>query len=216
MFFPAPLFALPRNFQGEGPSNLTDGAPFDSALVKRARQGDAEAFGRLVEATLGRTWALAWRLLGSQDGAEDLVQETYVKAFRSIGKFRAEAGFTSWLYRIEFNCYLDGKKKAAIERRVDLDGDASGSGAAPLDPRDGAMGILERLESKENAELLRRALEALEPSQREILCLRTFEDLSYEELAAALDVPVGTVGTWLYRAREAFREAYLRLAEVKK
>lgn len=195
---------------------MKDKPDLDLDCVEQARRGDPEAFGRIVKATLNRIWALAWRLSGRREEAADLVQETYVRAFKAIHAFRGEAGICTWLYRIEVNCHFDSRKRAARGRAAGCAADGFTPEAEPPDPPDNAAGPPQQLQDKEDAELLRRALETLDARQREILCLRTLEGLSYEEIAGVLGVPAGTVGTWLYRARADLLKAYLRLTGAKR
>jgi RNA polymerase sigma-70 factor (ECF subfamily) len=183
-------------------------------LVLEAQNGDRAAFEALMDATMGKSWALAWRLTGNLAEAEDLVQETYIRAWTNIGKFKGESGFATWLYRIENNCCLDDKRREKKRREVPLDPAPAGDKPGPQ-PADPAPGAPENLENAERASSLRKALDSLEPDYRRVLVLRELESLSYEEISAALEIPVGTVAAWLFRARSAFREAYLQFSGEK-
>ncbi len=189
---------------------MTEAGFTEEELVLKSQNGDREAFEALMETTLAKTWAIAWRLTGNQTKAEDLVQETYIKAWIAIPKFRGQAGFASWLYRIEFNCDMDRIREESKRREVSLDGD-SGDDSKPLmqiaDPKPGAPA---QLEAAEKICTIQRVLEALDPVYKQILVLRELEGFSYEEIGTLLTIPQGTVAAWLFRARVAFREAYFK------
>ena len=188
-----------------------NGSKEESDLVLRSQSGDKAAFEALMAATLERSWALAWRLTGNQTDAEDLVQATYMKAWGNIAKFRKQAGFATWLYRVQFNCHCDNKRKLAKRKEVSLDAPAGGSDApAPqlADPKPGAQA---QLETSERISFIRKTLDTLDPVYRQVLVLRDLEGLSYEAIGNLLDVPVGTVAAWLFRARDSFRKTYLQL-----
>jgi len=179
-------------------------------LVRRSQQGDRDAFQALVEAAMGRSWALAWRLTGNRADAEDLVQETYMKAWSNISKFSGRSAFATWLYRIQFNCHCDGKRRQAGRKETPLDAPRAEDKPA-FQPADPTPQPAARLEKAERLSCIRKTLDSLEPAYRQVLVLRHLEELSYEDIGRLMDIPVGTVAAWLFRARELFRAAYLRL-----
>lgn len=179
----------------------------DEALAERVRvSGDAAAFGLLVSRYRARLVALARRMLadskssGSEE-AEDVAQETFLAAYDKRGTFRRGEPFRPWLYRIAVNRCLD-RLRAASRRplraeRIDLD---TFSAQADSDP-------LEALLTGEGEARLARAVAALPPKLRAVFLLRHLDDLSYEEIATAAGVPLGTVKTYLFRARALLRDA---------
>ena len=168
--------------------------------VERARQGDQAAFEDLVRATYADTYTLAYRLTGHEEDARDVVQESYLRAYRGLKRFRGDAQFTTWLYRITANCASThlGKKN---RRRTDaLTDDMQ---VADVDPeRDPA--------SRADATLLRDRLEDaladLPPKLRAVVVLRDVYDLSHESIAAELGISESAAKVRLHRARKKLRE----------
>ncbi len=171
----------------------------DASLVARAREGDPEAFGLLVERYMRRAYAHALAIVGSRDDALDLSQQAFARAFRARRRLDVERPFYAWvaqiLRRLCFNFLRDRQTHArALERAREwiaaemADRDAAGDPAAAL----------ERAQAKRR---LARAIEALPAREREVLVLREFEGLSYRELADLIGIPVGTVMSRLYSAR---------------
>lgn len=161
--------------------------------IERARQGDEGAWQALVGAHQGAAFRLAYLLLGSADDAEDVAQEAFVRAFRSLDRFDADRPFRPWLLRIAANLAHNrrrsmGRYLAAVERLFRAE---SQPGAA----RDG-----HRLEQQEEARLLWQAVGRLKPSDREVIYLRYFLDLPVDETASAIGVAPGTVKSRLHRA----------------
>lgn len=156
-----------------------------------------------------RIFALAVRLCGNRTDGEDLAQETFLQAHRRRGQFRGEADVGSWVYRICVNLW---KNRVRYEKRRffwqhrplevrDADGDVR-----PMEIPDPADRTDAPAEAAERHALVRRAIDALEPHERAVLVLRDMEDRSYEEIAALLELPLGTVKSRIARAREALKE----------
>ncbi|MBU2573578.1 MAG: RNA polymerase sigma factor [Elusimicrobia bacterium] len=183
----------------------------EEELVLKSQKGDRAAFEALMETTLARTWSLAWRLSGNLTDAEDLVQETYMKAWSNIGKFRGQSGFATWLYRIQLNLYHDTQRIKSRRREVSLDAKIGDDDAPAPQPADPGPDAPRQLETAEELSAVRKTLDSLDPVYRRVLVLRHLEELSYEAIGRLLDVPVGTVAAWLFRARDAFRKAYTQL-----
>jgi RNA polymerase sigma-70 factor (ECF subfamily) len=161
----------------------------DDRLVRRAQRGDSGAFATLVDAHRHRLYTLAVRELGSSADAEDAVQETLIRAWRALPRFRAEASFSTWLYRICLNAVHDQRARAARGSGVPLD-----DLAEPADPRDS---ILEAELSGE----LQLALAALDETYRTAVVLYDVLGRSYAEISAVLGVPEGTVKSRIFRGR---------------
>lgn len=170
----------------------------DRELVERARAGERAAFDLLVERYQRRLLRLVLRLLRDQAEAEDVVQETFLRAYRALPRFRGEAAFFTWLYRIAVN----GARNAIARRRLrsGAHGMAPVQVPAPL-PEIGTPESM--LLSKQVMRAIDAALEALPLELRTAIVLREIEGLSYEEIAQIMECPLGTVRSRIFRAREA-------------
>jgi RNA polymerase sigma-70 factor (ECF subfamily) len=180
----------------------------EAALALSASRGDHQAFARLVDAHKRVVYGLCLRLLGDGEEARDAAQETFVRAFTALHAFDPAQPFAPWVLRIARNHCLDQLRRRTPERQhlpldgADADGEPRREYADPEAPR--ADEALERAETR-NA--LQVAVAALPPNYREVVHLFHVEHLSYKEIAAAMDVPIGTVMTWLHRARGSLRQA---------
>lgn len=168
----------------------------DLDLARRLARGEREALREAYELHGARVWRLCRRLLGRASEAEDATQEVFLKLFERAASFDGRARFSTWLHRLTVNLCLHRLEKERLRRVDELrpgDGD-------PCDPAPEPGRALERDEAGvELAGLLAR----LSPEHRAVLVLRELEELSYQEIAASLAVPVGTVMSRLARAREA-------------
>ncbi|HET6205113.1 MAG TPA: sigma-70 family RNA polymerase sigma factor [Planctomycetota bacterium] len=177
-------------------------------LIRQARNGSQGAFRELVARHQDRIFRLAHRFTKDVQEAEDIAQETFFKAFRRLHTFRFSSSFYTWLYRIGLNTANDCLEKRA-RRPVSLSEDpevhARPSGAGG---EEGPVRAALRLELRE---VTRRVLESLPEKHRSILVLREYEGLGYDEIAAVLDCPLGTVESRLFRARGRFRVALVAL-----
>lgn len=169
--------------------------------LSQARRGDAEAFGQLVERVSPALLSLAWRVLGNRDDAWDALQAGLLSAWRGIRGYRAEAGFYAWLRAIVMNEAIRVAKKRRSDegRRAGPAGPDAARTPEKLDPLNLTLKSLE-------SETLWRALRELPLHYRAVFWLREWEGLSYEEIAAALHVPVGTVRSRLAKARRSLKE----------
>jgi RNA polymerase sigma-70 factor (ECF subfamily) len=166
----------------------------DEELMSAVADGDPEAFGELVLRRRGFVWAVAFRFTGDPVEAEDIVQETFLKVWEAGPRYRAIARFSTYLHRIATRICIDrGRKKRPVSLRE-----------LP-DPVDRSPGPAERLERKEADLRVRRALDALPPRQRIAVILKYYEDLSYADIADAMDVSHKAVERLLARAGKALR-----------
>lgn len=179
----------------------------DQELVRRWRSGESAAFATLVERHQGRVFRLLHRMLGSREEAEDAAQETFLNLHRHGHRFRGEARFSTFVYRVASNVALNRRRTLgrshARERglaRLQEVGDALPS--APADPEAALAGAQERRR-------LEAALLEIPPRLRLPLVLYDVEGLPYPEIARLLDVPDGTVKSRIHRARELLREHFL-------
>ena len=181
-------------------------------LVRAARAGDREAFGRLVELHQRAVTRLAYRILGERDDADGAAQDAFVKAWRSLGRFREECPFDAWLSRIVVNQCRDRLKRArrrVMETPLDLDVAApSGGGANQLDdPVDFAADPEARCVGREIGRKIAEQVGTLPDMQRDVFALRYYEDRPLAEIAALFRVSIGTVKIHLFRATRRIRKA---------
>ncbi len=181
----------------------------DPILVQRAVAGDQRAYELLVIKYQRRIERLIGRMVRDTDLVEDIAQETFIRAFRALPRFRGEAQFYTWLYRIAVNT----ARKALVDLRRDpLVTEAALHGAESDDaPTIGSELTSEEtpeseLAAKEIASAVNQAMEALPEELRQAVTLREIEGLSYEEIAGTMHCPIGTVRSRIFRAREAISE----------
>ncbi len=173
-------------------------AGHDSDLEDRLRRGDPRAFEELVIAYQHRVFGVALRMLRNRGEAEEIAQEVFLRVHRAVGDFRGEAKLSTWLYAITSRLCLN--RLASGERRMAREGEESLERLrADADPAAHA-------ERGELEAALQRAITELPEERRVVVVLRDFEGLSYEEIAAALDLPLGTVRSRLHRARTDLKE----------
>jgi RNA polymerase sigma-70 factor (ECF subfamily) len=169
--------------------------------VKLAQAGSEEAFADLVRAYQGKVFSLALGFVRNREAADDLAQEVFLKAYLALPKFRSEAEFGTWLYRIAVNHFKDHLRRRGRIREVSLE-DVRELPEAGTDE----TGAREReRETEERRRLVHRALDGLPEKYRLILTLRDVQGLPYEEIAAVLKLSPGTVDSRLHRARRLLR-----------
>ncbi|HXK09034.1 MAG TPA: sigma-70 family RNA polymerase sigma factor [Vicinamibacteria bacterium] len=167
----------------------------DEELVEACQAGEASAFDGLVARWEDRIRGAAFRFLGSEEEARDVAQEAFLKAYRSLAGFKREARFSSWLYQIATNLCRDRLRRRKTRATVSLD-EMEETGSVMVETGPGAQ---DRLLQMDLARTVRRAIESLPDEQREVVILKEYQDLTFLEIAQALDVPVSTVKTRLYR-----------------
>jgi RNA polymerase sigma-70 factor (ECF subfamily) len=171
-------------------------SPSDEELVAAFQAGDIAAFDTLVGRWDRKIRGVIFRLVGSHEEARDVSQETFLKAYRALGTFKKEARFSSWLYQIAVNATRDRLRRR--RRRIDLsleDVDESAESAL----RDASPSAFELMESGDLSRLVAAAMATLPDEQREVVILKEYQGLTFPEIADALDVPLSTVKTRLYR-----------------
>ena len=156
----------------------------DHLLIQRFLAGEEVAFEQLVERYYQRIDRLAQQVVRHPMVAEDITQEVFLRAYRALARFRGEASFYSWLYRITINLCLNYLRRQA--HQIDMDQDAEASALPAADPS-----VV--LETQERQRLIRRAIDTLPSHYRIAIILKDLEGLSYQEIAAILDIPLGTV-----------------------
>jgi RNA polymerase sigma-70 factor (ECF subfamily) len=174
----------------------------DEACVKKVQEGDKEAFGTLVERYEEKLLRYGRKFLSTQEDIEDIVQDVFMSAYQNIQSFDLSQRFSPWIYRIAHNAFVNGLKKHSRSPFISFDLDTLISHPVYEDPK-----IFEE-EHKEMKKMIDVGLKELSPKYREILVLYYLEDMSYKEIAEILQVPTGTVGIRIKRAKEALREVY--------
>jgi len=188
---------------GQPKGMIEQQAEADGALVARAVAGDAEAFRGLVERHQHRIVALLRRLSGCPEQAIDLAQETFLAAHRHLASFRQESRFSTWLHAIAVN-----QARAAARRRrpvASLDAVGTDGRSRLAEPAAPEVSVSAGLEREELARRIGRALDRLDDRFREVVVLADMQDASYEEIAATLEIPIGTVRSRLHRGRVELR-----------
>lgn len=186
---------------------LPDKAPdSDARLVERSVAGDQKAFELLVIKYQRRIQRLIGRMVRDVDLVEDIAQDTFIRAYRALAQFRGEAQFYTWLYRIAINtakkALMDLKRNPTVSENAykSDDDDETSPVENELTSSETPDAVLA---SKEIAQIINAAMEALPEELREAITLREIEGLSYEEISVAMHCPVGTVRSRIFRAREA-------------
>lgn len=185
----------------------------DTALITRAQKADVAAFNEIVARYKNKIYNYLLRMTGSQDDAEDLTQEVFVRMYTNIGAFRKEASLSTWLFRIAGNLAVDAFRRGKKERGVVMSLDApvagaddEGSAHATQDVPDWSHEPLKQFGRKELGGQIQAALERLPPKLRSAVILHDVEGLPYEEIAQIEKVPLGTVKSRIFNARVALRE----------
>ena len=167
------------------------------SLVTRAQRGDASAFGELIRLTQAAVYHVCLRMMGERREAEDMAQETFVRVYERLHTFDPQRPFLPWVRRVAANyCLNQLSRRAPVSTSFD---DAS-------DWPEEAAGPLAQIEQAEQARRVRAALLRLAPRQRAVVELRHFQELSYDEIAQALNLPISDVKSDLFRARRQLAE----------
>lgn len=180
----------------------------ETILIEKCKQGDLQAFDQLMEMHQERVFNFAKRISGNYDEAADITQDAFLRAFSSIKSFRNEAAFTSWMYRIVKNIFLDKKRLADKAPTVSMDKHiATSEGDFQREFQDEKTATPEeRLMQDEKNRLVQQLLMELPDHHRIPLVLYHMENKSYEEISAIINLPLGTVKSRISRARLAFAE----------
>ena len=182
---------------------MTDQSTSDQQLVARVQKGDRRAFDLLVLKYQHRILALVGRFISDFAEAQDVTQEAFIKAYRALPSFRGDSQFYTWMYRIAVNTaknHLISKGRKTPTQDIDLDDAAFFADEANMKDVDTPDGLLQRDQLRA---VVFEAIEALPDELRRAVTLRELEGLSYEEIAEAMDCPIGTVRSRIFRAREA-------------
>ena len=189
----------------------------DADVVSLAQQGRESAFRELVRRYERPVFSLVFRMVRDRETAEELAQETFIKVLNNIERYQPQFKFSSWLFKIANNIAIDHLRKRQIVT-ISMDGSPHAATAAEAEATSFDVAIrqesaLEEMEAKELGSAIEKAIARLRPEYRSCIMLRHVEGRSYEEIAATLDLPLGTVKTYIHRARIELRDALAHLRE---
>ena len=183
----------------------------DADVVSLAQQGRESAFRELVRRYERPVFSLVFRMVRDRETAEELAQETFIKVLNNIDRYQPQFKFSSWLFKIANNIAIDHLRKRQIVT-ISMDGSPHAATAAEAEATSFDVAIrqesaLEEMEARELGSEIEKAIAKLRPEYRSCIMLRHVEGRSYEEIAATLDLPLGTVKTYIHRARIQLRDA---------
>ena len=192
----------------------------DLSAVQRVQAGDMAEFANLVAKYQDRVFNTCWRICGHLEDARDLTQEAFLKALKSIGSFRAESGFYTWLFRIAVNLAVSHRRRESSRSAQSLESSGDGMATAGMTTPGGLRLVMpeEADTSMERREIHSRvvnAIQALESEQRAVVVLRDIEGMDYRRIGELLDIAPGTVKSRLHRARNALRKTLAPVIEPK-
>jgi len=181
-------------------ANFTENAKNDFQLVLKAKEGNQKAFADLMQRYKDSIYFMSLKMVNNKEDAMDITVETFAKAFEKLDKYQPEYAFSTWLFRVATNNCIDflRKKKlntVSIDNMIDDDDDR------PMQIKADTLNPEESSIKKQQSEELKLLVESLPPRYRNLLTLRYFDELSYEEIAQQLDLPLGTVKAQLFRAK---------------
>ena len=169
----------------------------ETEVIRSAQSGDRNAFSELVRIHARGVFNVVYRMCGDALIAEDAAQETFIRAWQNLSSYRPQTPLRNWLYRIAFNAGLDMLRK---EKRI------LPNAIEDLNLTDGQPSLESQVSQQERTQLVQKAILSLPDASRAVLVLREYEDMSYQEISATLDIPVGTVMSRLNYARKLLKE----------
>mgnify|MGYP002783725073 CR=1 FL=1 len=183
----------------------------DADLVARALEGHEDAYRELVRRYERPVFSLVYRMVRDREQAEDLAQETFIKVLNNIEKYSPEFKFSSWILKIANNLAIDALRRRRLDT-ISIDGAANASSAAEVEATsiqlaDDGENALDEMANKELGSAIEVAIGRLRPMYRSCILMRHVDGRSYEEIAQLLDLPLGTVKTYIHRARHELRTA---------
>lgn len=189
----------------------------DADVVALAQQGRESAYRELIRRYERPVFSLIYRMVRDSTAAEDLAQDAFIKVLNHIDKYRPEFKFSSWLFKIANNIAIDHLRRRQIDT-ISMDGSPNATSASEVEATsfelaDTGESALDELTARELGSAIEQAIAKLRPEYRNCIMLRHVEGRSYEEIAATLDLPLGTVKTYIHRARHQLREALEHLRE---
>jgi RNA polymerase sigma-70 factor (ECF subfamily) len=179
-------------------SNLTD-----EQLVEQAVNENSEAFGEIVKRWERKIFALCFGMLGREDEARDAAQETFIAAYRNLINFRGEAKVSSWLHRIAVNQCLTTKRRTKTRSESFLDDETNAEEKVFVAPA--RLSPARTTEQNERLKVIRQAVGSLPPDLRQVIVMKEFEDMTFQEIADTLELPLSTVKSRVYTALKQLR-----------
>lgn len=178
----------------------------DKELVQQAQSGSKEDFGKLVTRYYEMVYAVVFGVVHHREPARDVTQEVFMKAFRDIGRFAGQSKFKTWLYRIAVNAAIDHLRAKHPAESLDATDASDDEDRPALVVPDRSAGPRDLARQAELRSFLRQAIDQLSPDHRAVLVMREWEELSYDEIAEALGIQIGTVMSRLFYARKKLAE----------
>lgn len=175
----------------------------DEQLVELSVSGDADAFGEIVRRWERKIFALCFGMLGREDDARDAVQESFISAYRNLKNFRGEAKVSSWLHRIAVNQCLTIKRRAKTRSEDFLDEDESAEDRTFVAPAH--LSPARTTEQSERLTLVRQAVQSLPTELKEVVVMKEFQEMTFQEISDTLELPLSTVKSRLYTALKQLR-----------
>jgi RNA polymerase sigma-70 factor, ECF subfamily len=188
--------------------------PSDDQIIEQTLGGETEAFNLLVRRWERQIYGLSLRLTGREEEARDICQETFIAAYRNLGKFRREASFSSWIYRIAINACHTRQRRQNQRAEIPIVSNEEADSNIELASDDRGRSVPEELERDQRARLVRKALQALPPDLRQVIVMKEYQDLTFAEIGEILDIPVSTVKSRLYTGLGQMRARLERLRGV--
>jgi RNA polymerase sigma-70 factor, ECF subfamily len=182
----------------------------DTQIIERTLQGEPEAFNLLVRRWERQIYGLTLRMLGRDEEAKDATQETFISAYRNLSKFRGEAKFSSWIYRIALNI-CNTKLRVRAKGVISLDEQREASG---LELAIESEELASNIQQQQVARHVRRALQGLPAEMRQVIIMKEYDGLKFSEIAEILGIPLSTVKTRMYTGLSELRKRLEHLREA--
>jgi RNA polymerase sigma-70 factor (ECF subfamily) len=185
------------------PNTPSPKANADLELVNKAKTGDQAAFGKLMSRYKESVYYMILKMVHNRDDADDLTMVAFSKAFHNLANYSADFAFSTWLFRIATNNCIDFIRKKKLQTTsIDQSSQTEDGESAPIAVKDKSMTPEESIIKDQRAIKIREVIQTLSPKYKQLIELRYFEELSYEEIAEQLDLPLGTVKAQLFRAKD--------------
>ena len=178
--------------------------PDDRVLVKRCQAGDSDAFNELVVRYRNKAFMIVYGMVQNEQDAWDLAQDGFLKAWKSIHRFKGESSFYTWLYRIMTNVTIDSLRRKGIRGETEFDDKIAPANVEPASRTTPSADVLpyEKLERRDIRQRINDAIGKLSPEHRAVIVMKEMEDLQYSEIAEILECSIGTVMSRLFYARK--------------
>jgi len=182
--------------------NLSEKAQHDIVLVQRAVEGDQKAYAELLSRYRDAIYFMLLKMVNNSDDADDLTIEAFGKAFKNIHQYTPNYAFSTWLFKIATNNCIDFIRKRRGGTLISIDQSIENPDEIPIHIQADGLDPEESMINQQKVKLMRDVVSKLKPRYRKLVEMRYFDELSYEEIAVELELPIGTVKAQLFRARE--------------